>query len=420
LKAKQKKKMADGDFLEYMLGPIAPIVPDVQITGDAEGKLVQTWEHYMPLISGYEKRAYVENHVVYFDFVERRRTSQQFMYNEATYKDEIVFGFYFHVGSASITIAVVMEESDRERLQRKEKFPIDLIKSLAQALLAGTKDERTKKLEADIALAWEELFRFPAFRSENIKVVENAEDFSVNVSSNFNPVSVTTLKNSDMFLIKFQDHGDESRDVLGVFSTVLNKTAELQQLKHPKRAVFTDMSDAVKESNLILALFTRAKKKGGAPFWEMNGYALCKMHDPERKILHGKIKFLQSFIPDAMTQQQYHKVGKSNLFGTMLISLAENIIFQEGAESVVLDPLSTAVSFYVQLGYKHDQEGMRKVFPRKTRGVFNASSFDLWGPIIENRWRQKDIEAALRLVRGNTVAAAQLMHFYLKKRGKLI
>lgn len=147
----------------------------------------------------------------------------------------------------------------------------------------------------------------------------------------------------------------------------------------------------------------------------MNGYALCKMGNFEAKF-QGEIKFLQSFIPDATTQQQYHKVGKSNLFGTVLISLAENILFQEGAESVVLTPLRTAITFYEQLGYKEVDEGMRKVFPRKIRGVFNASGFDKWGPIIEERWRQKDIEAALRLVQGNTVAAAQLMHFYLKRK----
>jgi hypothetical protein len=271
-----------------------------------------------------------------------------------------------------VIIAVVMGETDKEKLKRKEKFPIDLIKSLARALLAGTKDERIKKLEADTVAAWEELLRFPAFRSENIKVVQNVEDFSNNVSFNLYPVSVTTLEGSDMFLIKFQDPGDENKDVLKAFSNVLNMSAKLQQRKHPDRTVFGEMSNAVERSNLILALYTRAKK-GDVPFWEMNGYAICTMRDFNEEP-DGRISFLQSFIPDATTQKQYHKVGKSNLFGTMLISLAENILFQEGAESVELSPLDSAISFYEQLGYVEDEDGvlMRKVFPRNIRGVFNA------------------------------------------------
>jgi hypothetical protein len=217
-----------------------------------------------------------------------------------------------------------------------------------------------------------------------------------------------------MFLIKFQDHGVETHNVFKAFLKVLDMSAELQQLKHPARIVFEKVSLISKSSNLILALYTLAKKRG-VPFWEMNGYAFCIMRDDEPD---GKIDFLQSFIPDATTQKQYHKVGRSNLFGTMLISLAENIMFQEGAEAVELDALDTATSFYEQLGYTEEDvfDTMRKVFPKKIRGRFNASSFDRWGPIIEERWRQKDIEAALRLVQGNTVAAAQLMYFYRTKK----
>lgn len=258
--------MADGDFLEYKLGAVAPVVPDVQIIGDNEGKLVETYKYYMPLLSDYLGPVYTETHKIFFDFVEGRGKSNQFMYNEATYKNEIGFGFYFHIDSNELTIAVVMGETDKEKLKRKENFPNNFIKSLARALLTVTKDERIAKLEADIAVAWEELLRFPAFRSENIKVVKTVKDFSNNVSFNLYPVSVTTLEGSDMFLIKFQDPGDENEDVLEAFGEVLDMSAELQKLKHPDRAVFTRMSYAVEKSNLILALFTRAKKKGGVPF----------------------------------------------------------------------------------------------------------------------------------------------------------
>jgi hypothetical protein len=410
--------MADGDFLEYKLGafaPVAPVAPDVQIIGDAEGKLVQTDGYHLRYEFNDKRFLYfIDDYRVRLVFVDEKRRGFVFGYNKATYKNDFDFGFYFHVDFQHIDIVVVLDQSDRDRLTRKGEKIAMFIDSLIWALLAVTKDERMKNLETDIAKAWEELLSFPAFRNDNIKVVKTAEEFSVNVTFNLYPVSVTTLKDSDMFLIKFQDHGDEKHDVFKAFLKVLNMSAKLQRLKHQDREVFTHMIG--KGSNLILALYTRAKK-AGVPFWEMNGYAFCTMPD-FNEWSEGRINWLQSFIPDATTQKQYHKVGKSNLFGTMLISLAENIMLQEGAEAIELEALEEATSFYKQLEYAELMDGngtMRKVFPRKFRGYFNASGFDKWGPIIENRLITKDIEAALRLVQGNTVAAAQLMHFYLKR-----
>jgi hypothetical protein len=247
----------------------------------------------------------------------------------------------------------------------------------------------------------------------------------------FSTFSATTLGNSEMFLFKFQnfeEFGDKDNRRFEDFKSFLEKTAALKNQKRGEgdKKVFTAQIDYyISQADIVLALATTVKKNKRS-FWEINGYIFCKIDTNRASDPQGEILLLQSFVPDTSTKTQYHEVEGSNLFGTMLVSLAEDVMYQRGANEIFLIPEGPAVGFYTnKMGYSvRDSPDshvliLEKLLPRRVkRRIGNPVNLPrVWGEILLQREATKNnILTALRLVRGNTVAAAQLMHFYLKRK----
>jgi hypothetical protein len=352
--------------------------------------------------------------------------------NEGMYKD-FEFHFFFSVDINSKTIDIVFNFTDGNIASVIMRNNED--KEFITALFDGIEDHIEAKLRAESVSILEEEVRTAALEFQanklGVRTVETAGEFVSSVTyDDISTFSATTLKDSEMFLFKFENFDPEGNEPFQDFKSFLEKTAELQEQKECQsdRTVFTEgqIDNYISKANLILALVTNIEKNGHR-FWEMNGYVFCKMPS-NPPALPSEILLLQSFVPDALTQTQYHEVDGSNLFGTMLVSLAENIMHERGARKIILDAIPAAEKFYTRkMGYSAVPDerrsnsiyiALQKEFPT-TRGRFfnQINPPDVWKEILLQRKNTKrNIEAALRLVRGNTVAAAQLMHFYLKRK----
>jgi hypothetical protein len=354
--------------------------------------------------------------------------------NKGKYKYTYKFYFFFYVDASASSIDIVVYFTDptvRRAMGNlaQEEFIRDLVDLIKGYIDDDERQGFIKKLENEAMEAGD---RFISRARDDFQVTQTIEDFLDIVRlDEFSTFSATTLGNSEMFLFKFQnfeDFGDEDNRRFRDFKSFLEKTAALKNQKRGEgdKKVFTAQIDYyISRANLVLALATTVKKNKRS-FWEINGYVFCKMDTDRASDPQGEILLLQSFVPDASTKTQYHEVEGRNLFGTMLVSLAEDVMYQRGANEIFLLPEGPAVDFYTnKMGYSRRDSPdspvliLGKLLPRRVKGRIGnpVNRPFVWGEILLQREATKNnILSALRLVRGNTVAAAQLMHFYLKRK----
>jgi hypothetical protein len=354
--------------------------------------------------------------------------------NKGKYKYSHEFYFFFSVVASAKSIDIVVYFTDRNVQQamgnlEEEEFIRDLVDLIKEYIDDENRGGLIKRLENEAMKAGDNFIR----RTLNdFQVTQTVEDFLDTVRlDEFSTFTATTLENSGMFLFKFQnfeDFEDKDNKLLRAFKSFLEKTAALKDQKRGEgdKKVFTAQIDTyISRANLVLALATHVQKNDRS-FMEINGYVFCKMDTDRASDPKGEILLLQSFVPDALTKTQYHEVDGRNLFGTMLVSLVEDVMYQRGVKEIFLFPERPAVRFYTEkMGYSERDSRdspvliLKKLLPRRTKGRLAkpVNPPDVWKEILLQRKKTKrNIQSALRLVRGNTVAAAQLMHFYLKRK----